>query len=173
MGASASIVKNAPAPLKSSSQRNASDVILCSQCMPSSGSGDPILVVYVYADPLDNLARSAADEFAKQHIPILCDMAASRGVSLFLVPVSTLEQLLDANDASCMFSERCFHSLLAFASETAGVENCLPPQLPLAFVQRCISALKVRRSDAAEFVCSVLKVPQPSSSVTSCFSSGF
>jgi len=173
MGAASSVASSPAATLhSSSSQCSAEERFVCSQACTSSGSAVPILVVYIYADPSDTIAHSAAVEFAQQQMPLLSDMAAGRGVSVFTMPVQSEQQILETNDAFSVLTERCSHSLMAFVSDANDAGIGLPAQLPLAFVQRCIAALKKRRPEAAEFLSDTLKVLPPSSSLTSCFSDG-
>jgi hypothetical protein len=155
------------------SQDDAEEPVMCAQTLASDGSADPILVVYIYADARDTVAHSAAEEFSQRHMPALRDMAASRGLRLIAQQVRTEEQLLDSNDAISMFSERCSCALLAFVSDTNETQAGLPAQLPLAFVQRCIAAIKKHRPDAAQFLSEVLTVSPRPSSLTSCFSGGW
>ena len=173
MGAASSVATSSAVAIQTrSSQCSAEEQCMCSQACTPGGSAVPILVVYIYANPKDTVAHAAAVELAQQQMPVLCDMAAGRGVRLFTMPVDSEQQLLDANDAFSMFTERCSHSLLAFVSDTDGGDIGLPAQLPLAFVHRCIAALKKRRPEAAEFLCDTLSVLPAPSSLTSCFSDG-
>jgi hypothetical protein len=175
MGSATSVASTATLSLPAvSSQGDAEEhVVMCAQTLASSGFADPILVVYIYADARDTVANSAAAEFSKRHMPALCDMAASRGLRLITQQVGTEEQLLDSNEAISIFSERCSCTLLAFVSDTNETQTGLPAQLPLAFVQRCITAIKKHRPHAAQFLYEVFNVSQRPSSLTSCFSGGW
>jgi hypothetical protein len=173
MGSSQSVVLAAQVTsTQRASQPSAEDHVLSSQTLPSSGSADPILVVYIYADKRDSVAHAAALEFAELHMPRLCDMAASRGVSLFPMPIYTQEQLVDTIDAFGIFSERCSRTLVAFVSNNNYDGVALPAQLPLAFVQRCIAVLNKQQPEAAAFLSDIFGVSPPSSSIRSCFSNG-
>jgi hypothetical protein len=175
MGSASSVASTqATLPLPATcSQGDAEEPVMCAQTLASDGSADPILVVYIYADARDTVAHSTAEEFSQRHMPALRDMAASRGLRLIAQQVRTEEQLLDSNDAISIFSERCSCALLAFVSDTNETQTGLPAQLPLAFVQRCIAAIKKHRPDAAQFLSEVLTVSQRPSSLTSCFSGGW
>ena len=173
MGAASSVSPSAVAMSPSiSSQFSADDYVTCSQTVASGGSAEPILAVYIYADSRDTIAHAAAMEFVKQQMPCLCDMAASRGVCMLSLPVETEEQILDAYNAAAIFSERCSHALVIFASDSNESGPGLPAQLPLAFVQRCIATLKKSRPEAAEFLSHTLNV-FPRSSFTSCCAHGW
>ena len=66
MGSSQSVVLAAQVTsTQRASQPSAEDHVLSSQTLPSSGSADPILVVYIYADKRDSVAHAAALEFAE------------------------------------------------------------------------------------------------------------
>jgi hypothetical protein len=175
MGSASSVASTqATLPLPATcSQGDAEEHVMCAQTLTSDGSADPILVIYIYADARDTVAHSAAAEFSQRHMPALRDMAASRGLRLIAQQVGTEEQLLDSNDAISIFSERCSCALLAFVSDTNETQTGLPAQLPLAFVQRCIAAIKKHRPLAAQFLSEVLTVSQRPSSLTSCFSGGW
>jgi hypothetical protein len=112
-------------------------------------------------------------EFAEQQMPRLCDMAASRGVQMFAMPLHSPEQLVDTNDAFGIFSERCSSALVAFVGDIDDARIELPARLPLSFVQRCIGALKKQQPDAAAFLSELFDVSPPSSSMMSCFSDGW
>jgi hypothetical protein len=171
MGSASSVASPTSATTKSIPQCSAGELVLSSQTRASSGSADPILVVYIYADAHDSVARAAAMEFAEQQMPRLCDMAASRGVQMFAMPLHSPEQLVDTNDAFGIFSERCSSALVAFVGDIDDSRIELPARLPLAFVQRCIGALKKQQPDAAAFLSEIFDVSPPSSSIMSCFSS--
>ena len=175
MGSASSVASTqATLPLPATcSQGDAEEHVMCAQTLASDGSADPILVIYIYADARDTVAHSAAAEFSQRHMPALRDMAASRGLRLIAQQVGTEEQLLDSNDAISIFSERCSCALLAFVSDTNETQTGLPAQLPLAFVQRCIAAIKKHRPLAAQFLSEVLTVSQRPSLLTSCFSGGW
>jgi hypothetical protein len=173
MGAASSITSSAVAPHSTGSpQYSTEDRVKCSQTLVSSGSADPILAVYIYADSRDTIAHSAAVEFLRQHMPGLSDMAASRGLCMLSLPVESEEQILDTYNAVGIFSERCSHTLLIFTSDTSDSGLGLPAQLPLSFVRRCVAALTKKQPEAAHFLSHTLNF-SPRPSFTSCFADGW
>lgn len=173
MGSASSIESLARAThLQRAPQHSAKQLVHSSQTLPSSGTADPILVLYIYADRRDSVAYATASEFIEQQMPRLCDMAASRGMSLFPMVVDSREQLVDTNDAFGILSERYSKALVAFLSDADDAGIGLPAQLPLAFVHRCIAALKKRQPESAAFLSDIFKVSPPPSSLMSCLSHG-
>ena len=173
MGAASSITSSAVAPhFADSPQDSAEERVKCSQTLASSGSADPILAVYTYADSRDAIAHSAAVEFVREHMPGLCDMAASRGLCMLSLPVESEEQILDTYNAVGIFSEQCSHALLIFASDSDDSGPGLPAQLPISFVRRCVVALKKTQPEAAQFLSHTLNC-SPRPSFTSCFADGW
>ena len=173
MGAASSVKLSAIASLPNNISRfNSEELVMCSQSLELGGSAESILAVYVYADSLDKMAYSAAVEFVKLQMPSLCDMAASRGVHMLSLLLESEEQMLDTYNAVGIFSERCSHALVIFASDISDSGSGLPAHLPHGFVQRCVVSLMKNRPEAAEFLSNTLNVFPPST-FKSCFTDGW